>query len=364
MDDAFAKSRDLALSARGEIRRQNYAKAIDLLFQAIHLDGKSMKYCVDICLCYRKLEQFEDALEVINDAIKLDNHNHELHGEKGHILMLMNRFKESESSSKTAHHIMECDTYVKKLAKVRELALASLGFDKSTSRRYAITSESINEAVAKATNQEISYHRSTLPKMSKVKVNPELGIHENISLSDIENVSRTSQAKYVEPSGDFKETKRDAEWVPEACHTRPDNIFGCKGLFIQNLRRSVTGRLTEKYFAEFGTITDLTVRPYGSHFNSALITYSSPLAPVEAIYKYHGRLVDHLCPDGERLRMRFKSGTNQKYPRNENREWISRECKYWRTTGCDERVRMCNRLHLPMCRGIDYQPWMVTDIFY
>ncbi|KAI1298618.1 hypothetical protein HDE_04103 [Halotydeus destructor] len=359
-NDALAQSRDLALSARGEMHKQNYSQAIHLLSQAIQLDGKTMSYHIDICLCYRRLKQHREALKVINNALKLAEENHALHGEKGHILMLMGRFKDAESSLRTACRLKECDLYVKKQFKVRELALLDLGFNGATSRKFAGKCQCIDDAIAGATEQEVIH--SNRPIIPKVKHNPEPDGREFSALSRIKDVNRTSSIELAESCSDFRESKSASYLAPVACHSRPVNIFGCKGLFIYNLNRSVTVELAKQYFSEFGTITDLTMSQYGPH--SALITYTSPSAPVEAIYKYNGRLVDHLSPKGERLKMRFKSGTNQKYPKNHNREWLSTECKYWRTTGCDERIRKCTRDHLPMCRGIDYQPWMVTDIFY
>ncbi|KAI1298617.1 hypothetical protein HDE_04102 [Halotydeus destructor] len=360
MDDAysFAKSRNLAVTARNEIRRQDYAKATDLLIQAIHLDGTIMSYHTDLCLCYRRLERCQDALKVANNALKLEPQNHALHGEKGLILMVMGRFKDSETSFQAACRLKECSMYVLKLIKVRELALIELGFDYWTSRHFAYKCECVDEAVAEATEREVTQSNRT--NILKAIPSPERNGRDINSVPHTQELVCTPSTKPASAPSMCKELKRSSYLAPEPCNTRPDNIFGYNGVYIYSLNRNVTVQLVKKYFSEFGTITDLTLSRREP--NTAFISYTCPSAPVEAIYEYHGLIIQRLSPNGKRLKMRFAPGTSQKYLTN--REWTSRECKYWRTTGCDERIRKCTRLHLPMCRGIDYQPWMVTEIMY
>ncbi|KAI1286385.1 hypothetical protein HDE_10934 [Halotydeus destructor] len=146
---------------------------------------------------------------------------------------------------------------------------------------------------------------------------------------------------------------RDQYQLKDRDRRKPVNIFEHTGIFVGNLYQGIDERAVEQAFRDFGEIVKVQVHMYGA----ASVYFNNTDAPREAILAYHGRVERGLSAGSKPLFLRFKRGHNQQA--RHDRIWSSNECYHWRTTGCDEEVRRCHFEHLPMCRGIDFNPAMV-----
>jgi len=137
-----------------------------------------------------------------------------------------------------------------------------------------------------------------------------------------------------------------------------ENIFGYKGIFVGNMELDVEEKEVHERFAKYGRIVSMRMFP-GHQMACALISYTNPHSPCQAIQAYKGKYVADLCFEDRMLTVTFAHGDRQ--PRritDGNRAWTSDQCFYWRTTGCDTTIRSCDRVHDMIAQGVDFRPWM------
>ncbi|KAI1288357.1 hypothetical protein HDE_09434 [Halotydeus destructor] len=179
--------------------------------------------------------------------------------------------------------------------------------------------------------------------------------------SNLNEPERIASAIAYQPRNDGTHYAFDVEVEPRH-RIRPANILGMNGVFVGNISPRQTEETLHDYFKPFGNVTNIFINP---NRYSAFVHYSLPTPPVAAMFEYHALNVPGLSNGDRRLVLRFVPGNGQTYRdynRNRGRKWTSRECYYWRTTGCDIAIRQCHQIHHPMCRGIDFQAWMISDI--
>ena len=135
----------------------------------------------------------------------------------------------------------------------------------------------------------------------------------------------------------------------------PKNLFGYKGLWIGNVSPNCKVTQLRTVFGRYGAVEYVNVV---SHSYCAFVNYQNPNCPRIAIANLYGQTIPGIS-NGERpLVFRFIPSNDQKdlhfmrpyQPKGTN------ECYFWRTTGCKD--WNCPLIHYPVCRGIDFQPWM------
>ena len=143
----------------------------------------------------------------------------------------------------------------------------------------------------------------------------------------------------------------------------PINIVGWHGVYMRNLDTNISSETVQEVFSAFGKVFHCEVRKWDRN-TAAYVHYDNSRSPAKAIHVFQGINDSRLSYKQTRLVMRFTNGHNQdrrliKVGRLATRLWTSNECFHWRTNGCDRSIRKCIKDHKPMCRGIDYQPWML-----
>ena len=154
--------------------------------------------------------------------------------------------------------------------------------------------------------------------------------------------------------------------ISEKDRILPVNIIGWHGVYIRNLDTDVSRDTVQEIFSVFGKIYYCEVKKW-DRIAAAYIHYDNPRSPAKAIHLYQGINDARLSYNETRLVMRFTNGYNQErrlinVGSAATRRWTSSECFHWRTNGCDLAIRKCTKDHKPMCRGIDFQPWMLKVI--
>ena len=166
----------------------------------------------------------------------------------------------------------------------------------------------------------------------------------------------------------FNPAQSSSYIIREKDRALPENVIGYHGLYVKNLSRAVDRNLFRKLFGEFGYLHLSNFRLADSSTNAAFVHYDNKHSPALAIQRYQGVNVKGLSHEDSRLIIKFIPGKGQEHRRLVNtgpdaqRIWTSKECYHWRNNGCDRTIRKCNKLHLATSLGIDYQPWMMTDI--
>ncbi|KAI1283161.1 hypothetical protein HDE_12802 [Halotydeus destructor] len=187
-----------------------------------------------------------------------------------------------------------------------------------------------------------------------------IDVNDNEDATSVKSFKSTRSVNRVRPhrAVSFPEiTDNDRKILPEN-HTKMN------GLVVFNLMSSVNQYEIKEHFAKFGKVVRV-IMTFHHSLRSAYVHYAAPGPPSLAIQYYQGRYVPDLSVDGKKLVLRFAPGQGQaKRDGPSNQTWTSRECYFWRTTGCDTLVRKCTSVHHPICRTIDLEPWMINQIRY
>ncbi|RWS06464.1 LON peptidase N-terminal domain and RING finger protein 1-like protein [Dinothrombium tinctorium] len=135
----------------------------------------------------------------------------------------------------------------------------------------------------------------------------------------------------------------------------PINIFGYKAIWIGNVDPRCSSERLHEVFGKYGHISVTNIVPESF---CAFVCFDNPRSPCAAIADLYNKVIYGISNGNRCLKFRFAPGKDQdkNYHKTARRESTS-ECYFWRTTGCTSGDK-CKRLHLPICRGIDFQPWM------
>ncbi|KAI1288358.1 hypothetical protein HDE_09433 [Halotydeus destructor] len=334
---------------------RKYSAAINLWTEAITQSSEDINCYIQRGLCLLKANKPALALLDAEQAISLDSKQHLGFYIKGRAQILLKQFREAEKTFVEANYTFPCSTYNEQLILTRELALKELDFSVDVAEKFAKSSSSISDAIECAVDSvDLDLQESKQPT-EKQSEESSVSIDQNLSelqpiRSAIAYKSRNDGTNYA----------YDVEVEPRF-RIRPANILGMNGVFVGNISPRLTVDILDDHFKQFGNIKWIQIH---SNRFSAFVHYDSPTAPVAAIFKLHAINFPGLSNGERRLVLRFVPGGGQTYRGNQGRKWTSRECLYWRTTGCDEAIRQCPKIHQPMCRGIDFQSWMNSDVFF
>ena len=149
----------------------------------------------------------------------------------------------------------------------------------------------------------------------------------------------------------------------------PENVIRYQGVFVENLSLNLDDDKVQSKFEIFGAVTRCEYFK-GKSCAIAYVDFDNPESPRYAIQRYNGSTDDQLC-FGRRspLILRFIPSKHPEQPDPMEfgdgfKHWKSRECYYWRRTGCDTSIRKCTFEHHEISRGIDFQEWMNDAISY
>lgn len=171
--------------------------------------------------------------------------------------------------------------------------------------------------------------------------------------NSVDNIFRYKQKTNEQMSREQAFQRSDVKRFRE--YRLPKNLFGYKGLWIGNVSPNCKVTQLRTIFGRFGPVDYVNVV---SHSYCAFVNYQNPNSPRIAIANLYGQTIPGVS-NGERpLVFRFIPSNDQKdlhfmrpyQPKGTN------ECYFWRTTGCKD--WNCPLIHYPICRGIDFQPWM------
>ncbi|KAI1283244.1 hypothetical protein HDE_12784 [Halotydeus destructor] len=369
-----------------------YEEAIALLTTAIIHSESGYKY--DLfrlrSQCYYHVGDYDSAIEDANNAIKLNVYKTDVKMVKARSLMSLRRYKEAEKIFirvfKSKHSKPECSV---SCLEARHMSLLQLGFDNETSKKFAEEHETIDEAIeaavqssadgqsgsritSKISNQEKQVVRNTLIRTrkepgSKVETKATKGDREMLTISDLTVCVSDLQVEENE-FDDAVQGMEEFEMLSlRSCHMpwdkvgferiKPLNVCQCSAIFVFNLSLDATEPRLRRLFSEFGDVGTIAM-----HRRCAHVNFYSTESPRDAIFKYHLTPVVGISRPKEVLYVNFCPRTMEEKARSVS--WPDKECLYWRTTGCDQRIRICTKNHHPMIRGIDYRPTMDTEIYF
>jgi tetratricopeptide (TPR) repeat protein len=171
----------------------------------------------------------------------------------------------------------------------------------------------------------------------------------------VDNINRVKRSEQPTLPVDNFSAKRFKGTGADTQNRLPKNLFGYKGLWIGNVSPDCKPALLRQIFMRYGPLDYVNVVPQSY---CAFVNYHNHQSPRVAIAALYGQTVTGVSNGFRPLVFRFIPSNDQKdlhymrpyQPRGTN------ECYFWRTTGC--RDFNCPLLHYPVCRGIDFQPWM------
>lgn len=137
-----------------------------------------------------------------------------------------------------------------------------------------------------------------------------------------------------------------------------DNIFNLRAILVEKLKAEASLNTVCEIFAKFGTIVNLR---YKDNSSKLIIEYDNADSPRFAISYLSQVPLPCVSENKQCLHFRFYKSENQRNLRicKQNQIKTSRECYFWRTTGC-QNVK-CKFYHNKVAKGVDYQEWMKIE---
>ncbi|KAI1288360.1 Stress-induced-phosphoprotein 1 [Halotydeus destructor] len=332
--------------AEQRISENNHQSALKLLDQAIDINQKDVYLISTRSYCHNILSNYSLALKDANRSIRQDERHVDGYLEKAKALIGLEKFKEAQRALDLPLSVQP-DNYeaIKLLNEAKALQTKSPHSSKNKSQNGS-------RDVSKGAER-----KNSAPRVEQF--DGLVQITNQVSPVPFSNVlpKAFSDAKDSKVEKGIGKVEQNAE--TESC---PTNIFNYTGLIVIGMdskgKKEKVQVRARALFEQFGKITNIATFKNGS----CLITFDNCDSPRYAIEKYH---VSDLAPkeNGQPLVLRFTAGFNQKLP-NGDRKWTSDECYHWRTTGCDTSLRQCTKRHVPVCKGVDFQDWMMEDIWF
>ena len=137
-----------------------------------------------------------------------------------------------------------------------------------------------------------------------------------------------------------------------------DNIFNLRAILVDNLCQDYKINTLCEIFQTFGTIINIK---YKENSEKLIIEYDNAESSRMAISYLSQVELPFVAENNKHLVFRFYKSENQKNLRicKQNQIKTSRECYFWRTTGCQNVD--CKFYHNRLAKGVDYQEWMKTE---
>ncbi|XP_054163611.1 uncharacterized protein LOC128961402 [Oppia nitens] len=417
MSDLSLNKKSETLQSIGNRLANNglYMEAIKYYSKAIAFYDEDYRLYCNRSFCYEKLMKYEESLADALRSVILMPTKPKPYFRQGKALIGLKRYSDAEKAFIKILQINgNCEDTNKELLKTRYLALRDYGLNIEDASLAAINYNSIEVAIKASedknkkiannllTNRSTSYDSLMDPNLFEDNKQSNQCNHQyrqwmqsekqsisttknhfngyrrsqsrpparqtfscvNCSHSSHTNCSNASKSpQYVHKRSQsvdnaLRVKRQDQVFVRKhkiAEHRLPKNLFGYKGLWIGNVSPGCRPSLLWSIFAKYGPLDYVNVVPKSY---CAFVNYFDKNSPRIAIASLYGQTVCGVS-NGERpLVFRFIPSNDQKdlhymrpyQPRGTN------ECYFWRTTGCKD--HKCPLLHYPMCKGIDFQPWM------
>ncbi|RWS29009.1 uncharacterized protein B4U80_10563 [Leptotrombidium deliense] len=320
-DNVDKKSLEYGAMANNRVKQGDFKGAIKLYSLAISLNENDFRFFCNRSFCYEHLKQYKLALSDADAAIRLLPFRPKPHFMRGKALIGLRRYEEAEREFKLAEKMdPECKDYYEEMVKLRNLAFYELGFDKEESIVAAQRYNCIQDAIDALLQEQ--KHGS--------------------SAGDNTNHNQ----RHYQHNNDGNQRSQ-----PRA----PVNIFGYKAIWIGNVGPRCKSERLREAFGRYGRITVANIVPESF---CAFVCFDNARSPCAAIADLYENIVDGISNGSRCLKFRFAPGKDQdkNYHKTAHRKSTD-ECYFWRTTGCTSGDK-CKRLHLSICKGIDFQPWM------
>ncbi|KAI1283224.1 hypothetical protein HDE_12783 [Halotydeus destructor] len=377
--------------------------------------------------CYLSLNRPLEAIKDADEAIHLDFRKTDAKLIKAKSLMTLKRYKEAESLfnviMNSGHKRVKCREFIRQMA---EESLRNLGFDDETAQEFSADYASIQAAIEAAVKYSVDENRTSTSKSkcdrsygmrvvtnsrSKPSQQPKTQTHQRAKNSGPVNQSEarvlpvtrdtsvlTSGKEVAIPALKKKSTASskaetnaatptdlepfefdEAESIHtepgaqlealslRSCHmpvekagferVKPLNICRFTAIFVSNLLDQVTEDQLRTLFNQFGNVGTIVMHKRCAHIN-----FENAESPRDAIFKYHLTPVVGFTRRNDVIYIGFRPQGREEQQRTGR--WPEKECYYWRTTGCDQRIRICSKNHHPMSRGIDHRPAFHNEIYF
>ncbi len=214
------------------------------------------------------------------------------------------------------------------------------------------------------------------PKVSEVSYTVEVPHHHHHHHS----LKKTITVQLAGMKGGEGNGKGNDNKANHSRHSPPllDNLFNMRALLVGNLAPGAQLSSISQLFAAFGTVLNVQfVKAVSSNTQkvirqAALVEFDNSHSPRLAISALSEVSLPYISEQWH-LTFRFARGDGQRRMRicKENQVRSSRECYFWRTTGCRfaEGGRSgngggggsghCKFYHHRLAKGVDYQDWMI-----
>jgi len=372
---------------------------------ALAMDNRCAEAYIVKANCHQVAGQYEEAEELINEAIILDKkYETEASDNRKESLLKMECDEslvskiaaETDSVEEAIHRMIALEEEQENTSLSIDINCASVtirkradsglqGILKKTSdidkssvdmSTYKSRRPPINVDDPAITRAAEAVKKVTLLDPQKVPVNKSNILKTKTSLTNenkcVMNVPRSKPEINTEDLGALAEinyyNKKGDLIINDEDRILPANIIGYHGVYIRGLSKDIKNSEVKKVFQQFGVVR-MVIMKVRRDKQRAYIYFENPESPRHAIKTYMGVVDPVLSAPKTQLVLRFIPANHQ--PRRmewlgdqARRTWTSNECYYWRRNGCDRQVRECHREHYPICRGIDFQGWMTEDVVY
>lgn len=416
MSHLSLKNKSEALSSIGNKYANcgHYSDAIRYYSKAISLYDEDYRLYCNRSFCYEKLMKFEDSLADALRSVILMPTRPKPYFRQGKALIGLKRYSDAEKAfNKILEINLNCEDTQKELLKTRYLALRDEGLSVDDASIAAINHKSIKQAVEALQtmagkqqraniqcegdsklnikyeylndskpfirshnnndrykqfmalktnnrfNQNMNGFQRFAHKRSQSSARPPTTFNHSNALNGFALKPMNKRSTSVDNIYRYKKNEQPFQRLDSVKRFKeyrlPKNLFGYKGLWIGNVSPNCKVTQLRAIFSRFGPVDYVNVV---SNSFCAFVNYQNTNSPRIAMANLFGQIIPGVS-NGERpLVYRFIPSNDQKdlhfmrpyQPKGTN------ECYFWRTTGCKD--WNCPLIHYPICRGVDFQPWM------
>jgi len=346
-NNIILQSRQVAVQGNQMAQTGDFHSAVKMFTKAISLDPTDFRFFGNRSYCYDRIEQYNDALEDANAAIKLAPEWPKGYFRKGRALNGLKRFQEAEQVFQQVLKLDPvCEDAQFELARVRVQILMDMGFSQSMSEQAVRTYETVQQALEALLAGKISDEESS----EDIYFSEEEELTQNSSPNNNTFENQTNNKKSIAPK---PQSVRQVE--PK-----------CTALWVGNVDpQLVTEKQMMQLFSKCGKVVSVRILP---HKYCAFVNYSESTSAVAAMEKLQGAALGE-----QKLLLRFPNNPppGSYIPETQTQKTIIRsvsessnesnklsgpvngnECYFWRTTGCVFEGQ-CRYKHVRGHKGVD-----------
>lgn len=266
------QSRQLAIRGNEAANVGQYAVAVRLFTDAIHLDPNDHRFFGNRSYCFDQLGQFEEALKDAEKAIKIASHWPKGHFRKGLALKGLAKYIESEGAFEQVLILDKgCEEAQMEIINVRISRIVEMGFTEQQAKLAIKKQINVQPAVDalmagefRETMDDVFYSDEEdefIPTVTKTEPAPKEVKKVTPPKKDVNgwNVVGTSSGNSVQYSAASPKTTPTVvvQNITPSKSTSPSNPKGLTSLWVGNILPEVTEKMITQVFSKSGQVTSV-----------------------------------------------------------------------------------------------------------